>query len=113
LYDLFILDNVLVVSFVSKKKPKENIQNIAHEKLAKELSLCGVTNATIAQRETSKNINTELLSYFTENKIKANMSRPHQTFELQLADFASWAIYKKYTDNSSIYFEKLNTKIIE
>ncbi|MDE2188750.1 MAG: DUF3800 domain-containing protein [Patescibacteria group bacterium] len=73
-----------------------------------------------SQRETNRFLNTNFKNYLTDQvknnhhaKMDVQIATPAAEKSLQVADFASWAIYRKYETGDDSYYNIIKPKIIE
>lgn len=73
-----------------------------------------------SQRETNRFLNENFKNYLskqikTNHKIdlKVELATPHKEKSLQVADFVSWALYRKYETTDDSYYNLFKSKIIE
>lgn len=84
------------------------------------ISLDRPITVVAAQRETNKFLNQDFQRYLStqvRHNHKVSMSveiaTPHQEKALQVTDFASWAIFRKYERGDDSYYNLIKSKIIE
>ena len=73
-----------------------------------------------AKRETNKFLNENFKEYLRKQiqghhklKISVEIKRPSEEKSLQVVDFASWAIFRKYEHQDDSYYNLIKNKIIE
>ncbi|MEN9582051.1 MAG: hypothetical protein RL641_5 [Candidatus Parcubacteria bacterium] len=73
-----------------------------------------------AQRETNRFLNQNFKEYLAnqasnthKTKIKVEIATPSQEKSLQVADFVSWAIFRKYEYGDDSYYNLIKERIIE
>lgn len=108
------------------KKDKQSLyNNITATLLGKTFSYrhdrCGSKTYLIAsRRETNKVFNENFRSYLNKRarknykqEIEISIKTPAQQKILQLVDFVSWAIFRKYEKNDFEYYNLIKNKIVE
>lgn len=76
------------------------------------------TVLTASRRETNRFLNENFKRYLTEQtkrkeEIIVEIKTPSEEKGLQVVDFASWAIFRKYENKDEIYYSIIKDKIIE
>lgn len=73
-----------------------------------------------SKRETNKYLNTNFKEYLKKNiedkhgiKISIEIKTPAEEKILQVVDFVSWAIYRRYEKNDNNYYQIIKNKIVE
>ena len=73
-----------------------------------------------AQRETNKFLNENFKSYLSKQinnnhkiSLKVEIATPAEEKSLQVVDFASWAIFRKYEFGDDSYYNLVKVRIIE
>ena len=79
-----------------------------------------IVSLIASQRETNKFFNKNFQDYVRQQAkmkhgtvINVTIATPEQEFALQIVDFASWAIFRKYESNDDSYFNIIKSKIID
>jgi len=73
-------------------------------------------NFIASKRETNKTLNTNFHKYIKEiswNNIKIEIKTPAQEKWLQIVDFVSWSIFRKYEYGDIEYYKQIQNLIIE
>jgi len=98
------------------------VTNILLDRLfnKKPISVSGKITLIVSQRETNRFFNKNFKDYLThqvrshhKTDIDIQIATPAAEKSLQVTDFASWAIYRKYEKGDTSYYNLIKSKIIE
>ncbi|MBI2053895.1 MAG: DUF3800 domain-containing protein [Candidatus Staskawiczbacteria bacterium] len=126
-------DCIIMAIYLNKKKVYTNLQeekavlynyvaNILLDRICAKKIITGKDNIELvaSRRETNKFLNENFKNYIdnkarNQHKININVKikTPFEEKSLQAADFASWAIFRKYEHGDDSYYNLIKNKITE
>ncbi|MCG2790538.1 MAG: hypothetical protein L6305_02165, partial [Actinomycetia bacterium] len=98
------------------------VTNILLDRIYSKRLVAGKNKVTIvaSKRETSKYLNENFKTYLNNQaknhhkvEIEAVIKTPFEEKSLQIVDFVSWAIFRKYEYGDESYYNVIRSKIVE